>query len=146
MQAEAWTFTKPDQPMSAVRRDLSPGPEEVLVAGAGCGVCHTDLGFYFDGVPTRHALPLVLGHEISGRVVASGPGAESWKGRSVIVPAVIPCGACEACLAGREARPTSRAAQRGLPRGSRSEACLADRAARRQTNPESRIPTLGDLP
>jgi len=79
---------------------LSPGSDEVVVQVAGCGVCHTDVGFAFDGIPTRHALPLVLGHEISGRVVATGENA-AWLGRSVIVPAVIPCGSCPACRAGR---------------------------------------------
>lgn len=81
---------------------LEPGPEEVLVEVAGCGVCHTDVGFAFDGVPTRHPLPLILGHEISGRVIATGEFASNWHGRSVIVPAVIPCGACPACRARRE--------------------------------------------
>lgn len=80
---------------------LVPGPGEVVVEVAGCGVCHTDIGFAFEGVPTRHSLPLILGHEIAGRVVSAGPRAEIWVGRSVIVPAVIPCGDCPACLAGR---------------------------------------------
>ena len=80
---------------------LTPGADQVIVQVAGCGVCHTDIGFAFDGVPTRHPLPLVLGHEISGRVVAAGENAAAWLGRSVIVPAVIPCGSCPACRAGR---------------------------------------------
>jgi len=80
---------------------LEPSPEEVIVAVAGCGICHTDVGFAMDGIPTRKALPLVLGHEISGRVVAAGDQAAAWLDRAVIVPAVIPCGACAACLAGR---------------------------------------------
>ncbi len=82
-------------------RVLEPGPEEVIVEVAGCGVCHTDIGFATDGVATRKALPLVLGHEISGRVIAAGDKAAAWLGRTVIVPAVIPCGACPACQAGR---------------------------------------------
>jgi 6-hydroxycyclohex-1-ene-1-carbonyl-CoA dehydrogenase len=82
------------------RRETA-GPGEVLVAVAGCGICHTDLGFYYDSVPTRHPLPLALGHEIAGTVVEAGSGAESWLGRAVVVPAVIPCGACPACRAGR---------------------------------------------
>jgi 6-hydroxycyclohex-1-ene-1-carbonyl-CoA dehydrogenase len=86
--------------MVRLARDEDPGPNEVLVQTAACGVCHTDLGFYYDGVPTRHAFPLTLGHEISGAVVAAGPGAESWIGAAVVVPAVIPCGACDACRAG----------------------------------------------
>lgn len=80
---------------------LDPGPDEVVVQVAGCGICHTDVGFAFDGVPTRHPLPLILGHEISGRVVAAGEKASCWLGRSVIVPAVIPCELCPACRAGR---------------------------------------------
>jgi 6-hydroxycyclohex-1-ene-1-carbonyl-CoA dehydrogenase len=80
---------------------LDPGPDELVVQVAGCGVCHTDVGFAFDGVPTRHSLPLILGHEISGRVVAAGEKASSWLGRSVIVPAVIPCESCPACREGR---------------------------------------------
>ncbi len=80
---------------------LEPGPEEVVVQVAGCGICHTDVGFAVDGVPTRKTLPLALGHEISGRVVAAGDNAAVWLGRTVIVPAVIPCGICPACQAGR---------------------------------------------
>lgn len=80
---------------------LEPGDNEVIVKVAGCGVCHTDIGFAYEGVPTRHALPLVLGHEITGRVIATGAKAQKWLGRSVIVPAVIPCGKCSACVAGR---------------------------------------------
>jgi 6-hydroxycyclohex-1-ene-1-carbonyl-CoA dehydrogenase len=76
--------------------ELQPG--EVLVEVAGCGVCHTDLSYYYFGVPTVSKPPLTLGHEISGRVVA---GEESWLGREVIVPAVMPCNDCPICAAGR---------------------------------------------
>ena len=87
-----------------VARELPPleaGPDDVVVEVAGCGLCHTDVGFAFEGVPTRHPLPLILGHEISGRVVDCGVNAASWLDQSVIVPAVIPCGTCDACLNGR---------------------------------------------
>ncbi len=88
-------------PLERVRRALpEPGPGQVRVRVAGCGLCHTDLGFAFDGVRTRHPLPLVLGHEISGLVEAAGAGAEHLVGAAVVVPAVIPCGACEDCVAG----------------------------------------------
>ena len=56
----------------------SPSSAEVLVEVAGCGVCHTDLGYYFEGVRPNHPLPLILGHEISGHVVQAGVGAEKW--------------------------------------------------------------------
>lgn len=78
-----------------------PGAGEVLVRVAGCGVCHTDIGFWRDGVKTRHPLPLTLGHEISGTVAAVSAGHEALLGREVIVPAVIPCGTCDLCEQGR---------------------------------------------
>ncbi|HET9438726.1 MAG TPA: 6-hydroxycyclohex-1-ene-1-carbonyl-CoA dehydrogenase [Longimicrobiales bacterium] len=78
-----------------------PGEGEVQVRVAGCGVCHTDIGFWRDGVKTRHALPLTLGHEISGTVEQASRGHERWLGREVIVPAVIPCGECDLCRQGR---------------------------------------------
>lgn len=71
---------------------------EVLVKIAGCGVCHTDLSFWNSEVQTKHALPLTLGHEISGIVVA---GNKNWINRKVIIPAVLPCGECELCKKGR---------------------------------------------
>jgi 6-hydroxycyclohex-1-ene-1-carbonyl-CoA dehydrogenase len=77
------------------------GPDEVVVRVAGCGVCHTDIGFWKDGVPTRHPLPLTLGHEVAGTVVDAGPAFRALVGREVIVPSVIPCGACDLCARGR---------------------------------------------
>ncbi|MBT3255130.1 MAG: 6-hydroxycyclohex-1-ene-1-carbonyl-CoA dehydrogenase [Deltaproteobacteria bacterium] len=71
---------------------LNPG--EVLVEVAGCGVCHTDLGYFYDGVPTVSKPPLTLGHEISGIVV---DGDEKWMGKEVIIPAVMPCRQCILC-------------------------------------------------
>lgn len=67
---------------------------EVLVEVAGCGVCHTDLGYFYDGVPTVNKPPLTLGHEISGVVVA---GDEQWIGKEVLIPAVMPCRQCYLC-------------------------------------------------
>lgn len=78
-----------------------PRDGEVVVQVAGCGVCHTDVGFWRDGVPTRAPLPLTLGHEVSGTVSAVGAGCEALLGREVIVPAVIPCGRCALCASGR---------------------------------------------
>lgn len=101
MQLSAWVVQQVARPMAPESRAESPGPGEVIVRVAGCGVCHTDLGFFYDGVPTRHGLPLTLGHEISGVVDEAGAGAEPWLGREVVVPAVLPCGECPACRAGR---------------------------------------------
>jgi 6-hydroxycyclohex-1-ene-1-carbonyl-CoA dehydrogenase len=101
MRVTGWIVRAPGAPMEPAEREESAGPGEALVCVAGCGVCHTDLGYFYEGVPTRHPFPLVLGHEIAGLVVETGQGAEFWLGRRVVVPAVIPCGTCDACRAGR---------------------------------------------
>lgn len=89
LQAE---FKMVESDMPAIDQD------QAIVKVAGCGVCHTDLGFWHDGVRTKKALPLTLGHEISGTVVA---GPDHLLHRHVIVPAVLPCGECELCKKGR---------------------------------------------
>lgn len=101
MRVAGWVVRKGGEPMVLEEREEKPGSGEVLVQVAGCGVCHTDLGFFYEGVPTRTPFPLILGHEISGTVVAAGAGSSVEVGRTVIVPAVIPCGSCPACQAGR---------------------------------------------
>jgi 6-hydroxycyclohex-1-ene-1-carbonyl-CoA dehydrogenase len=100
LPARRWLMTAPGAPLERAAFDADPGPGEVAVAVAGCGVCHTDLGYYYDGVRTNLPLPLALGHEVSGRVVAAGSGAAQWLGRAVIVPAVLPCGECDLCKRG----------------------------------------------
>ncbi len=103
---QTWRMTKAGDPATGEPGKLERaeidvpalGPEDVLVEVAGCGVCHTDLSYFYDGVPTVNPPPLTLGHEISGTVVA-GPG--EWVGREVIVPAVMPCNGCPICDAGR---------------------------------------------
>lgn len=98
---EAYALVEPNTTLQRIERPLpDPGPGEVRIRVAGCGLCHTDLGFAYGGVRTRRALPLVLGHEISGFVEAAGAGAEDRVGQAVVVPAVIPCGTCPDCLAG----------------------------------------------
>lgn len=101
MQLQSWTVRELGQAMVLEERAERPDEDDVIVRVAGCGVCHTDLGFFYEGVPTRHPLPLTLGHEISGTVVETGAGAAAWQGKDVVVPAVIPCGHCPACRAGR---------------------------------------------
>lgn len=100
--AHRWVMSAVNVPLS--REDFildTPGAGEVSVEISGCGVCHTDLGYLYDGVRTNHPLPLALGHEISGRVVACGGGAEAWHGKAVIISAVIPCGECDLCKRGK---------------------------------------------
>lgn len=100
--AQAWWLLAAGQPL--VQRELwieEPGPGQALVEVLACGLCHTDLGYADGSVPPKHALPLVLGHEVVGTVLAAGEGAEHLIGQSVIVPAVLPCGKCAFCKAGR---------------------------------------------
>ena len=83
-------------------KTVIPAPEvdkgEVLVKVAGCGVCHTDLSYFYEGTPTVSSPPLTLGHEISGTVAA---GDEQWIGKEVIIPAVMPCRQCVLCKIGK---------------------------------------------
>jgi propanol-preferring alcohol dehydrogenase len=81
----------------------SPGPRQVLLRVAACAVCRTDL-HVVDGELTEPKLPLVPGHEIIGRVVRRGAGAERFAvGARVGVPWLgWTCGACEYCRGGRE--------------------------------------------
>jgi propanol-preferring alcohol dehydrogenase len=85
------------------RSTPSPGPGEILIAVAACGVCRTDLHIV-DGELAEAALPIVPGHEIVGRVVGVGPECEEVHvGDRVGVPWLAwACGACEYCASGRE--------------------------------------------
>lgn len=76
------------------------GDGDALVEIAGCGVCGTDLSYFSGKVPTAVAPPLILGHEISGRVIRGG----GLEGREVIVPTVVPCRQCELCKTSRANR------------------------------------------
>ena len=93
MRIQRWEMTEAGQPLRPVEHELEPlAPGDALVRVAGSGVCHTDLGFLYGGVKTRHPLPLALGHEVSGTVEDAGPAARARIGERVIVPAVMPCG------------------------------------------------------
>ncbi len=130
LQAHRWVMTAVGAPFESETFTAPPGPGEVVVEIAGCGVCHTDLGYFYDGVRTSHALPLTLGHEISGRVVAAGEGAESWLGKAVIVPAVMPCGECDLCKRGRaDHLPRAENARQRHPRRLRQRISWCPRAA-----------------
>jgi len=100
--ARRWVMVAANAPLRL--EEFTPTPpaaDEVVVEVAGCGVCHTDLGYYYDGVRTNQPLPLTLGHEISGTVIEAGDNAENWLGQTVIIPAVMPCGECDACTRGK---------------------------------------------
>ena len=82
-----------------------PVPEpldgEVLVKVNACGVCHTDL--HVMKAEVAFPTPAVLGHEISGTVVALGPGvAGPPPGTKVVSAFIMPCGRCRLCAIGRD--------------------------------------------
>jgi len=83
--------------------DPEPGPGQVLLSVAACGVCRTDLHI-LDGELSEPKLPLVPGHQIVGTVVGAGEGAERFAvGERVGVPWLgWTCGVCRYCLSGRE--------------------------------------------
>ncbi len=101
INAYRWMMNGVNEPLTRQEFLAQPNAGEVVVEVAGCGVCHTDLGFFYDGVRTNSELPLTLGHEISGRVVATGVGASDWLNKAVIIPAVMPCGECDLCKRGK---------------------------------------------
>jgi alcohol dehydrogenase, propanol-preferring len=80
-----------------------PGPGEVLLSVAVCGVCRTDLHIV-DGELTEPKLPLVPGHQIVGMVSGAGEGADRFAvGDRVGVPWLgWTCGECRYCRSGRE--------------------------------------------
>jgi 6-hydroxycyclohex-1-ene-1-carbonyl-CoA dehydrogenase len=100
---DCWQMVASGEPLVASQRQVTTiGPDDAIVRVAGCGICHTDIGYLYEGVKTRHPLPLTLGHEIAGVVEQTGPAWQHLAGKSVLVPAVIPCGRCSYCQGGRE--------------------------------------------
>ena len=80
-----------------------PGPGQVLVQVAACGVCHTDVHLArgeWEGFKSRMSLPVVLGHEVAGRVVGLGPEVTRFgEGDPVGVSWFHhTCGRCTYCL------------------------------------------------
>jgi Zn-dependent alcohol dehydrogenase len=90
-------------PLEIVDLELAPpGPGELLVKVGAAGLCHSDLSV-IDGSRPR-VMPMVLGHEAAGEVVASGgetPGFQT--GDHVVLSFVPTCGDCGPCRSGRAA-------------------------------------------
>ena len=91
------------QPLGFVEKPTPrPGPGEVLIKVAACGVCRTDLHIVEGDI--HGALPIVPGHEVVGRVLALGQDVTAFKvGDRVGVPWLgQTCGVCRYCRSGRE--------------------------------------------
>lgn len=100
---KAAVLIQPGQPLEIEELEISkPGPHEVLIRTAACGLCHSDLHFIDGAYP--HALPAVPGHEAAGIVEAVGSEVRTVKvGDAVVTCLSAYCGHCEFCVTGRMA-------------------------------------------
>ncbi|HOX37793.1 MAG TPA: NAD(P)-dependent alcohol dehydrogenase [Candidatus Brocadiia bacterium] len=81
-----------------------PKAGEVLIAPEFCGVCGSDVHYYYEGRIADFVVeqPLVLGHEFAGRIVAIGRDVVNLKvGQKVAVEPGVPCRKCPLCKKGR---------------------------------------------
>ncbi|MCP4197562.1 MAG: alcohol dehydrogenase catalytic domain-containing protein [Proteobacteria bacterium] len=94
----------PEKPMTIEEVPTPrPGPGEVLVKIAACGVCGTDLEYLKVKGSTPKRPPLILGHEPSGVVAEIGEEVTNLQpGERVLVATASPCLSCDSCLNGRE--------------------------------------------
>lgn len=81
--------------------DPEPGPGQVLIRVRTCGVCHTELD-EIEGRTAPPRLPVVLGHQVVGEVIAHGEGvaAPAIGARVGVGWIASACGKCDRCLAG----------------------------------------------
>lgn len=129
-------FCEPVQPIDAP--DPQPKGTEVVVDVTRCGVCHSDLhlqeGFYDLGGGKKLSLadrgvtpPVILGHEVLGRLLAKGPDApigDDMIGKTFLVYPWLGCGKCDLCRNDQEnlcAQPCSVGVHRP---GGYAEKCL----------------------
>jgi L-iditol 2-dehydrogenase len=79
----------------------TPADDEVVVRVHACGICGSDIHGW-DGSTGRRRPPLIMGHEASGEIVATGPRVTGWRaGDRVTFDSTISCGACRFCAAGQ---------------------------------------------
>jgi len=77
-----------------------PGPREVLIRIAACGICGSDVHGY-DGSSGRRIPPLVMGHEAAGTVAEVGEGVRQFTvGDRVTFDSTVYCGECDYCRSG----------------------------------------------
>ena len=101
---KAMVLDRPGLPLELRRLPRpEPGPGQVLVGIAACGVCRTDL-HVVDGELTEPKLPIIPGHEIVGRVEVLGAGVSRFReGDRVGIPWLgHTCGRCPYCRGGHE--------------------------------------------
>lgn len=78
-----------------------PADDEVVVRIRACGICGSDIHGW-DGSSGRRNPPLIMGHEASGEIVATGPRVQNWRtGDRVTFDSMISCGVCRYCQEGQ---------------------------------------------
>src|SRR6187200_2438986 len=78
----------------------TPGPDEVLIKVAACGICGSDV-HGMDGSTGRRRPPIIMGHEAAGIVAEVGPGANGRApGERVTFDSTVYCGQCDPCRRG----------------------------------------------
>jgi alcohol dehydrogenase, propanol-preferring len=100
----AMVLYKPGEPLKLAEVPVPvPGKNQILIKIHACGVCRTDLHIV-DGELDAPKLPLILGHQIVGKVAAVGEGVERLKiGDRVGVPWLWGCcEQCGYCISGQE--------------------------------------------
>lgn len=76
---KAWLLDEPRTPLRLADVPTpEPGPGQVLVKVHGAGLCHSDVAYYEGTFPFQVPLPVILGHEVSGEVVALGEGVTGF--------------------------------------------------------------------
>lgn len=93
---KALVYTGPEQLAFQEVQPPEPGTAEVLIRVDSVGICGSDMHAFL-GHDARRPAPLILGHEVSGRIVG-GPG----DGQNVTVNPLVTCGACRACRSGHD--------------------------------------------
>ena len=101
LPSRRWSCPRPGWSRCEQRARPIPGPGEVLIRPAAVGLCGTDLDILAGRIdPAYVRYPLVLGHEWSGTVLASGSGSVP-PGTRMVAEGIVPCGHCAACRAGQ---------------------------------------------
>ena len=105
------------------------GPGEVLVHVRACGICGSDI-HGMDGRSGRRQMPIVMGHEAAGEILAVGEGVEDWApGQRVTFDSTEYCGECEECQQGYVNLCSNRKVLGVSPGTYRRHGCFAEKIA-----------------
>jgi L-iditol 2-dehydrogenase len=109
--------------------DPTPAAGEVLVQVKACGICGSDI-HGMDGRSGRRQMPIVMGHEAAGEIIALGEGVTDWKlGERVTFDSTEYCGECDECQSGFVNLCPNRKVLGVSPGTYRRHGCFAERIA-----------------